>query len=190
MLKRVGFTIASMLVVVIFTFAPQQRTFAADMTAGDAASLVNAINTANGASGADTILLTADITLTTPSESSGTYGDTGMPAITSDITIEGQGHVIMRDTNGVKFRLIRVATGGSLTLINVIVQYGEPTAGTVCSSQPCGGGAYNDGTITMLGSGLYANLVNATGADYSAGGVCRMWAVASVLAAAFTTMAM
>ncbi len=74
---------------VLFT---TQTTLAADFTAGTPQELSDAINTANGNSEADTITITADITLSTPG------GDNSAFFINTPIVIDGQGFTITRDT--------------------------------------------------------------------------------------------
>ena len=68
---------------------------AANFTAGTAVELVAALNTANSTAEADTITLTADITLTTANNT--TYGPTGLPVVSSALTIAGNGHAIRRE---------------------------------------------------------------------------------------------
>ena len=86
---------------------------AASFTAGNATDLINAINTANGNGQADTITLTANIVLTAVNNSADFLGDNGLPAITSPITIQGQGFSISRDGAAPDFRLFYVKVGGN-----------------------------------------------------------------------------
>jgi hypothetical protein len=63
-----------------------------DVPAGDVAALVAAINTANGASGDDVIVLAAGSTYSlTAADNSPNYGPNGLPVVTSTITIQGNG---------------------------------------------------------------------------------------------------
>ncbi len=71
------------------------------------AKLVNAINTANGNSEADTINITADITL-----------EASLPQITSTVTINGGGNTINGDG---KYRPFNISSDGILTLNNLII---------------------------------------------------------------------
>src|SRR5215470_11268628 len=96
---------------------------AANFTASTAAELVTAITTANGTVEADTITLTADITLRAV-DNVGYYSRNGLPVITSAITIAGQGHTIHRDSGAPEFRLLEVSTTGDLTLQDTTVSGG------------------------------------------------------------------
>ena len=66
-----------------------------------------------GTAGADTITLTTDVTLTAADNS--TYGPTGLPVVTSPITIEGNSHR-SAGTSTADFRIMAVGSGGDLTL--------------------------------------------------------------------------
>jgi len=109
---------------------------------GSGCDLVDAINSANNdmseggcvaqsVYGDDTILLSPEIsvhTLTTVNIDS--LGATGLPLITSDITIEGEGanpaRVERADTPGIpKFRIFQVRSGGNLILKNIRIAGGD-----------------------------------------------------------------
>ena len=122
-------------------------------------SLPEAIIAANNTAGADTIILSAGTyTISTPSN--WWYGPTGLPPITSDITIEGNGAIIERSSAGgtPNFRLLFVmgpfhtgGTGkvavspGNLTLRNLTLRNGLARGGD--------GGRGADGTSAKGGSG-------------------------------------
>jgi len=112
-------------------------------------SLIEAIVNANNdavthadcaaGSGADTIELPAAAILTVTKSHANYYGATGLPTITSEITIEGNGSKIAGKKNA-HFRLFAVESSGDLTLQNVIVSGG---------SQHYGGAIFNYGTLTV-----------------------------------------
>ena len=98
-------------------------------------TLIDAIRSANdntshggcvsGAPGLDTIALAANVTLTS---SYGDYeGETGLPAVSSQIVINGNGRTIARDAGADPFRLIYVAGSGDLTLNDVTLTGGDAT---------------------------------------------------------------
>ncbi|MBI3248892.1 MAG: hypothetical protein HYZ50_20515 [Deltaproteobacteria bacterium] len=103
-----------------------QPVLADTITVDGTCTLVDAITAANtntttgncahsGASGADIIVvLTADTTLTTSNNS--TYGPTGLPVVSSKITISGNGHTITRDALAPAFRLLAINSNGDLTV--------------------------------------------------------------------------
>ncbi|HEY9848357.1 MAG TPA: DUF4347 domain-containing protein, partial [Leptolyngbyaceae cyanobacterium] len=82
-------------------------------------------------SGADTIVLSAgntynlDAALT--AENDFNWGNTGLPVITSNITINGNGAKITGDNND--FRIFRVNTGGNLTLNDLTLTNARVQAG-------------------------------------------------------------
>ena len=89
---------------------------AATIPVGGACTLVDAITAANtdtatggcpAGSGADTIVLPAGSTQTLTEVNNDTYGPTGLPVISSVITIAGQGSTIARASGAPEFRLLR-----------------------------------------------------------------------------------
>ena len=105
------------------------------IAASDGCSLPEAIINANnddqsgstdcatGYSGLDTITLDTDVTLTDVNNS--TYGHTGLPVVTSAITIEGNDHTISRDASASSdFRIMAVSSGGDLTLNSATISGG------------------------------------------------------------------
>jgi hypothetical protein len=75
-----------------------------------------------------------------------TYGPTGLPLITSPITIQGNGAKI--SGRGNPFRLFAVSTSGDLTLQNVNLTRG---------SSFNGGAVFNNGTLTIQDSTISKN---------------------------------
>jgi hypothetical protein len=112
-------------------------------------SLIEAIINANddaathsdcvAGSGADVIQLPAASTHTVTNKFTNYFGATGLPTITSEITIEGNGGKIA-GKKGASFRLIAVESSGDLTLSDVTVSGG---------SQNHGGAIFNYGTLTI-----------------------------------------
>jgi WD40 repeat protein len=111
--------------------APAPMTCDFTVAAGDAPALISAINTANGNGVPDTLCLTnSTYTLTTVNNTS----PSGLPIITTSITILGNGATITRDPAAPNFRILKVDYGGSLTLENVTLSGGY--------LNPYDGGAY------------------------------------------------
>jgi hypothetical protein len=129
-------------------------------------------------SGDDTIVLpkgTQNLTVVDNSD----FGDTGLPVITSKITIEGNGAKIVRSKSAPPFRLIAVDVSGDLTLDHVtlsgakvvnkyrggaITSYGNVTiTGSVISGNTgFEGGAvfFENGTLTVTNSTITNNVAN------------------------------
>ncbi|MDQ2996607.1 MAG: hypothetical protein M3R61_06070, partial [Chloroflexota bacterium] len=84
---------------------PAQIARAADIavSCGDSAGLINAIQSANAAAGADTITLPAGCIYPLTGVNNSVDGANGLPDITTDITIEGNGATITRDSEAPSF---------------------------------------------------------------------------------------
>ena len=124
---------------------------AANFNASNDTELIAAINTANTNGEADTITLTADITLTAVDNS--TYGDSGLPVILPDggnaITIEGANFTIERDSGALSFRIATVGPGGDLTLNETTISGGVEFFG--------GGLANVSGSLSLVDSQVSGN---------------------------------
>ena len=137
--------------------------WADDFSASNATELVNAITSANGNGEADTITLTGDVSLT-----SGDNGSNGLPIISSDITIEGDGFTIERDSSATdNFRLFEVGSSGNLTLNDTTISGGLHPFGF-------GGGIYNTGTLTINRSTISNNTANRGGGILNTGGTATI----------------
>jgi len=103
-----------------------------------------------GTSGADTITLLGDVTLY--SVDNGTSPSTnGLPTITSEITIEGDGYTIARDDSAPNFRILNIADSGTLTLNAITISNGALDSGAN------GAGIANLGTLTLNNSTISGN---------------------------------
>jgi hypothetical protein len=140
----------------------------------DSGSLVTEIGLANSAGGTNTIELGAGCIYDLKAVNNNWYGPNGLPAISSSLTIDGQGATIARDSTAVKFRLLFVGANplspntvgytspgaGQLTLRDVTLSDGWAQGG---DSDGGGGGAgmggaiFSQGTVTILDSTLTAN---------------------------------
>lgn len=136
-----------------------------------AANTDAAVDACPAGSGADTINLASGATYAlTISVADASLGATGLPTVTSDITLQGNGSTIRRASG--TFRILRIDSGATLTLNNVTIRDGlaEVVGGTVR-----GGGIYNQGTLTLTNnSAVRSNSitinVNATTAYSAFGG--------------------
>lgn len=111
-------------------------------------------------SGADIIVLPAGatITLTAVDNGASIIDVNGLPIITSNITINGNGAIIERwNTIWVyAFRIFEVAPDGTLTLNNVTVRNGLTPDGSGMPGVP-GGGIANLGALTITNSTISNN---------------------------------
>ena len=159
------------------------RAHAAAITVGGTCSLVDAIKSANSdtsvgtcatGSGADIITLTGDVTLTT---SYATYytSATGLPLITSAITIDGDGFTIERDGGALDFRLMAVSPTGDLTLNDVTLSGGRTT--------DVGGAVYNyRGDLTLTYATISDNYAYGDGGGiFSSGSPATLTVTNSVI---------
>lgn len=132
---------------------------------GDVEGLISAINAANDEithPGLDTIILSGGAYfLTAPNPLGGPDGPTGLPSISSEIVIEGNGAVIDRPALTPEvFRIVHVAPGGDLLLSNVTITGGF--TGNWGTEPPLeefapGGGIYNAGKLTLDYSAVIDN---------------------------------
>lgn len=118
---------------------------------GKNCTLVDAITAANtdtavggciAGDGPDTLILTKDITLKTINNSD--FGNSGTPVVTSEITIEGNGRKIKRQSND-PFRIFTVAEGGALAIHNATISGGQADIGG--GILVAGGAAYLQSTV-------------------------------------------
>jgi hypothetical protein len=167
---------------------------AATINVGGGCTLADAIASANGdtavgscaagTSGPDTLVLTADVTLSSV-DNTGSHGPNGLPVVTSEMTIEGNGFHIARDPMGPSFRLFEVASTGHLRLEDTTLENGSivgsagssgnnsfvsgGTGGAGTSGDDAEGGAiYNAGALELVQVVLAGNSV--TGGSGGQGG--------------------
>ena len=104
-------------------------------------------------SGADTIVLPIGSTQSLAAVDNTTLGPTGLPVITSKITIQGHNSTIRRESNAPNFRILAVASSGNLTLHSATV-----SGGSAGFYLPGGGdGVFNSGTLTLTHSRVSGN---------------------------------
>lgn len=133
---------------------------------GDVAGLVAAINTANGSIDADSInLATAGTYTLTTADNTGSYGATGLPVITSPVTINGNGATIQRSSapGAPEFRIFLVGSGPAQLTLNSLTIRGGKSPVDVWG----GGGLLNTGstrlenvTVTGNSGGLGGGIFN------------------------------
>jgi len=101
-------------------------------------------------SGGDTIELTRDVTLTVEDNPLN-----GLPVISTDVTIAGNDHTIARESTAPDFRLLEVASDGTLTLNRATV-----SGGSVPNGRGKGGGILTYGATTLTDSTLSHNFAH------------------------------
>ena len=119
-----------------------------------AANSDTAVGGCTAGSGADTIDLQADVTLTAVDNS--TYGPSGLPVITSPITIAGSGHTIRRAEAAPEFRILAVGVCGRFALDSATVSGGVGLR-PIGPFDGGGGGIYNRGATFVNNSTLSGN---------------------------------
>ena len=128
------------------TFTVAQGT-TTNVSSQDVSGLIAAINAANSTPGHDVINLpqSSTYTLTIAANDDGYRGAFGLPSITSQITINGNGATIERSSNPntPKFRVVDVFGGGDLTLDAVTIKGGEASDNTT-GIRGWGGGILNN----------------------------------------------
>ncbi len=153
----------------------QGQAIAATINVVGGCSLIDAItaantNTATGGctagSGADTINLPTNSTHTLTSVNNSTYGPTGLPVISTNITIDGNGSTITRSSVSA-FRIFAIGSGGNLTLQETTVSGGVTDGSGGGAYDGFGGGVYNRGTLTLTDSTITGNRANRGGGGVS-----------------------
>jgi hypothetical protein len=138
------------------TFTPSPSvSCSVTISASDVPGIVSAISAANAnGNSSDTICLTANSTYMLTAVNNSTDGPNGLPSITSDITIIGNGATISRDPAASAFRIFHVAADGSLTLDGVTLSGGSATSAAPGND---GGAIYNRGTVNLTGNTSITN---------------------------------
>src|SRR5690606_302210 len=118
-------------------------------------------------SGDDVIVLPKDATISLFDIDNTVSGNNGLPSITSNITIRGDGATIERGTNEAKFRIFHVGAGGRLTIENLTVANGH-------GMRLGGGGLLLDsGHAAVIGSSIVGNVAD-IGVDSLGAGILNM----------------
>lgn len=160
LLRHWGTSLAGAALALALSHTPP--VYAARIPVGGGCTLINAITAANNdtasggctaGSGADTIILTGNTyTLTSVNN-----GKNGLPVITSEITIAGNGATIVRGASASSFRIFEVNKLGQLILNATTITGGNSSNG---------GGIYNAGSLTLSDSTLTGNT-----ATFAGGGI-------------------
>lgn len=138
----------------------------------------NVTGECSAGSGADIVelLANASYTLTVVDNTDPTLGDNGLPAITSDITLNGNGATVERSTADAipYFRLFQINNGASLSLTNITLANG--------STAYDGAGIYSTGTMTVTFSTFDQN----GGETYLGGAIYNQGGTLDISDSAFT----
>ncbi len=148
-------------------------------------SLRAALDAANAAGGGVIRLAAGSVhTLTAIAAVNGLEGGSGLPSVTTDVTIEGNGAIVERSAapDTPPFRIFHVAPQGRLTLRDLTVRNGltdthtdggglwnigtlvlERVMVTDNAAGDDGGGIRNDGVLRMMGSFVIANRADGEG---------------------------
>jgi predicted outer membrane repeat protein len=118
------------------------------------AALIQAIEDANTTAGADVITLAAGCTytLTSVNNNHATVGfRNGLPVITGELTIHGNGATITRSTEEgtLAFRILEIASGATVSISGLTVSNGRAARG---------GGIYNSGTLDLTTTHVSGNM--------------------------------
>lgn len=122
-------------------------------------SLIEAIDNANAdavmwadcpaGAGHDTLVLQTAVIYSLTMINNTNDGHNGLPSITTDITIEGNGATITRSSVAPLFRIFHITKNGNLTLDNVYILSGTATGGGTSNN---GGGLFNRGSVKLTNS--------------------------------------
>ncbi len=146
---------SGLLILAVVLIVPQPLSTAVIVVDGGC-SLGEAIQSANSdsavggctaGSGTDTLELTDDVDISAPFG-----GNNGLPPVTSEIVVEGNGHTVAR-TGGENFRIFDNPSSGDLHLKNITITGGDVVQGL----DDEGGGVRNRGTLLIEGSLITGN---------------------------------
>ena len=121
------------------------------------------ISAISGAASGDTLSLAAGCTYTLSAvDNNSVDGSSGLPEISKDLTIEGNGATILRsqDAGIPPFRILALGSSGTtVSLWNLTIEGGSlPTVSGACASpNNLGGGIYNDSDLTLSDSTIVDN---------------------------------
>jgi hypothetical protein len=152
--SRLGWVFALAAALAVLGMQPTAQAAVFNIPCGNVAALIAAINTANANGQNDTINSSACTYVLTQVQDN-TDGPTGLPSITSQITIKGAGAtrtIIERSLGAPRFRLAHVAPSGKLTLEGVTLAHGLLTSGT-------GGGLFDVGNLVLIRSTIRDNVI-------------------------------
>ena len=119
-----------------------------------ASSLIDAVSAANTTPGGGTVTLAGGCVYTLAAANSSADGSNGLPVITGNVRVEGNGATITRSaaSGTPHFRVFDVASGGNLALHALTVSNG------IADNNHDGGGAvYNHGTLQVAASTFTGN---------------------------------
>ena len=131
--------------------------------AGDVDCLIDSINTANANGAEDTINL-EESTYTLTKVDNYIKGPNGLPSITSQIVVNGNGATIKRDSSAPQFRIIHVSYTGALSINGIRISGGKVEA-------MGGGGIWNDGILKLTVCIISENESPGSGWDGAGGGI-------------------
>ncbi len=164
-MRRLSATAAVLVVAALGSAAVATPALAATVPC-TASDLISAISTANGSGGTVTLTSGCVYTLTAVNNTTD-GGGVGLPVISGNVTVQGNGATITRSTaSGTPvFRIFDVSSSGSLTLSSLTVSNGLANNG-----QQGGGGIFSHGTLTISGSTFTGNSAPASSGT-SGGGI-------------------
>jgi len=128
-------------------------------------------------SGADVIALASSATYVLDQLHPNYHGPNGLPLVTSEITVEGNGSTIERSAGASQFRLIAVTPIGALELQDLTLQNGD-AAGFL------GGALYSRGTARLTRTTVTENTAESGGGIYSFGessGLADLQVISSII---------
>jgi hypothetical protein len=156
---------------------------------GDVAGLIAAIQQANSAPGLDTIILAANgnYTLTQVHNTIRGDGTNGLPIVVDDLTIVGNGAVILRSAAPAvpAFRFFYVSQKAELTLENLTLHNGRATSDELTSGAT-GGAILARGTLSLSGCFFTGNVaLGKSSVSFGSGGAVYAFSALTVNASRF-----
>jgi len=159
-LAKVAFISVFLMLLSLSAHAAQGTTF--DIPDGDVQALIDAINAANDEAanpGPDIINLAEGGGYTLTAVIDETDGANGLPSITSEITLNGNGATIERSAaeDMSDFRILHVSEEGELTLDSITVSNGSVASDSGGIFNARSGGIFNAGAMMISNSSITGN---------------------------------
>jgi CHRD domain len=166
MLHRLVLTAAAAAALLVFSAGAGAAASANVSCSAGGAGLVSAVNAANTAGGGS-INLESGCTYSLTTANNNTFGNTGLPVVTTTVTINGKGATIAGNNSGFRILAIDGSSGGALILNGVTITGGKASGPMLAGA---GGGILDaGGTLTLNSALVTQNSASSAGGGIAAG---------------------
>jgi len=170
-MKYLRFLVLIVISLILASCSPNPTS---NVPCGDVNKLINAINTANQNPALHTIELAPGCSYPLTTIDNTTEGNNGLPVITSEIVINGNGATILRSVDEPRFRIFHVAAStmtapGTLTLNDLTLKNGHAYGVGTSYYEEYGGAILNFGRTVVNNAIITENSAYVAGAFFNKG---------------------